>query len=70
MCVFNDPSSKVSIWWEVLAFGVFFSWSESMATAVGLSLITKLVPTKVRGFSTGLSFLPLSDGIELGAYFA
>lgn len=70
VCVFNDPSSKVSFWWEVVAVGVFFSWAEIMATAVGLSLITQLVPTKVRGFCMGMWFLTWAVGIKLGAYVA
>lgn len=41
-----------------------------MATAVGLSLITQLVPTKVRGFCMGMWFLTWAVGIKLGAYVA
>ncbi|WP_156860397.1 peptide MFS transporter [Francisella frigiditurris] len=70
VCLFNDPTSKVSFWWEVFAVGVFFSWAEIMATAVGLSLITQLVPTRVRGFCMGMWFLTWAVGIKMGAFIA
>mgnify|MGYP000740080558 CR=1 FL=1 len=69
-CALHDPSMKVSFWWEVFAVGVFFSWAEIMATAVGLSLISQLVPTKIRGFCMGMWFLTWALGIKLGSYSA
>lgn len=70
VCAFSDPSLKISFWWEVFAVGVLFSWAEIMATAVGLSLITQLVPVKIRGFCMGMWFLTWALGIKLGSFFA
>ncbi len=40
-CIINDPTSKVSILWEVLAITVFFSAGELLISALGLSLMAK-----------------------------
>ena len=46
------------------------SSGELLVSALGLSLMSKLVPEHMRGFSMGMWFITSALGIKLGSYIA
>lgn len=69
-CLLDDPTSKVSILWEVLAITVFFSAGELLISALGLSLMAKLLPERITGFAMGTWFITSAIGIKIGTTIA
>ncbi|ASG67937.1 hypothetical protein fh0823_06820 [Francisella halioticida] len=69
-CLLNAPTSKVSIWWEVLAITIFFSSAELLISALGLALMAKLLPKRIMGFGMGTWFITSAIGIKLGTIIA
>lgn len=69
-CVVNDPTAKVSILWEVLAITIFFSSGELLISALGLSLMAKLLPKRITGFAMGTWFITSAIGIKIGTTVA
>ncbi|AIT08688.1 major facilitator transporter [Candidatus Francisella endociliophora] len=69
-CFLNQPTAKISIWWEVLAITVFFASSELLISALGLALMAKLLPKRIMGFAMGTWFITSAIGIKLGTMLA
>ncbi len=69
-CLFSDPTAKVSILWEVLAITIFFSSGELLISALGLSLMAKLLPKRITGFAMGTWFITSAIGIKIGTTVA
>ncbi|AXA33901.1 peptide MFS transporter [Francisella adeliensis] len=69
-CFLNVPTSKISIWWEVLAITVCFSSAELLISALGLALMAKLLPKRIMGFAMGTWFITSAIGIKLGTMIA
>ncbi|APC96218.1 peptide MFS transporter [Francisella frigiditurris] len=69
-CLLNDPTAKVSILWEVLAITIFFSSGELLISALGLSLMAKLLPERITGFAMGTWFITSAIGIKIGTTVA
>lgn len=69
-CLINDPTAKVSILWEVLAITIFFSAGELLISALGLSLMAKLLPQRITGFAMGTWFITSAIGIKIGTTIA
>ncbi|KEI35826.1 peptide MFS transporter [Allofrancisella frigidaquae] len=69
-CLVNDPTAKVSMLWEVLAITIFFSSGELLISALGLSLMAKLLPERVTGFAMGTWFITSAIGIKIGTTIA
>ncbi|MCC2625512.1 MAG: tppB [Burkholderiales bacterium] len=62
---FSDNNSQVSIFWLVLAFGLF-ALGELFVSAIGLSMIAQLLPKRYGGFGQGVWFLVTALGIQIG----
>ena len=56
-CLINDPTSKVSILWKVLAITVFFSARKLLISTLRLFLMAKLLPQRITGFAIGAWFI-------------
>ncbi len=69
-CLLNTPTTKISIWWEVLAITVCFFSAELLINALGLSLMAKLLPKRIMGFAMGAWFITSAIGIKLGNMIA
>jgi len=69
-CFLNVPTSKISIWWEVLAITVCFSSAELLISALGLALMAKLLPKRIMGFAMGAWFITAAIGVNLGTMIA
>ncbi|QIV96068.1 POT family proton-dependent oligopeptide transporter [Allofrancisella inopinata] len=69
-CLLNDPTAKVSMLWEVLAITIFFSSGELLISALGLSLMAKLLPERITGFAMGTWFITSAIGIKIGTTIA
>ena len=69
-CYLNSPTSKINILWEVLSITFFFSLGELLISALGLSLMAKLLPKRVMGFAMGTWFIAAAIGIKLGSLVA
>lgn len=70
VCLFTNPSDKISFAWEILSISVFFASSELLISALGVSLMAQLVPDRMRGFAMGTWFITSALGIKLGSYVA
>ncbi|MCY4329674.1 MAG: oligopeptide:H+ symporter [Endozoicomonadaceae bacterium] len=66
---FADQAGIVSSGWLIL-FYAFFAAGEILISALGLSMITKLVPKRSRGFSMGAWFMMPAFASIIGGYIA
>ena len=69
-CYLNSPDTKINILWEVLSITIFFSLGELLISALGLSLMAKLLPKRITGFAMGTWFIAAAIGIKLGSLVA
>jgi POT family proton-dependent oligopeptide transporter len=59
----------VTVWWLILAY-LLHTLGELCLSPVGLSLVTKLAPTRIVGLMMGIWFLSSSAAHQLGAIIA
>ena len=59
----------VAVWWLILAY-LLHTVGELCLSPVGLSLVTKLAPTRIVGLMMGIWFLSSSAAHQLGAIIA
>ena len=62
---FANNSSQISVGWLFLAYG-FYSFGELLVSALGASMVTKLLPKRFGGFAQGIWFLAASVGMKIG----
>jgi POT family proton-dependent oligopeptide transporter len=60
-----DPNSKISIIWLFLAYG-FYSLGELLVSALGASMVSKLMPKRFGGFAQGIWYLSSAVGMKIG----
>jgi POT family proton-dependent oligopeptide transporter len=70
VCLFTNPLSKINFGWEIFAISILFSSAELLVSALGVSLMAKLVPEHLRGFSMGMWFIASALGLKLGSIIA
>jgi proton-dependent oligopeptide transporter, POT family len=58
------PTRKVSLWWLVMAYGVL-SLGELMLSPMGLALVSKVAPVRMRGMMMGGWFAATAIGNKL-----
>ncbi len=58
------PASRVSMWWLIIAYGVL-SLGELMLSPMGLSLVSKVAPIRMRGLMMGGWFAATAIGNKL-----
>jgi dipeptide/tripeptide permease len=58
------PTSRASLWWLLLTYGVI-SLGELMLSPMGLSLVSKVAPVRMRGLMMGGWFLATAIGNKL-----
>lgn len=58
------PANRVSMWWLILAYGVL-SLGELMLSPMGLSLVSKVAPVRMRGLMMGGWFAATAIGNKL-----
>ena len=58
------PTSKASLWWLVLTYGVL-SLGELMLSPMGLALVSKVAPIRMRGLMMGGWFTATAIGNKL-----
>ena len=61
-----SPQNSVSPWWLIMAYGVL-SLGELMLSPMGLSLVSKVAPIRMRGLMMGGWFLATAIGNKLTA---
>lgn len=66
---FHDSQMMVSPIWVIISY-CFQSIGELLVSALGIAMIAKLVPTKIRGFVMGMWFLTSSIAGFTGAFVA
>ncbi|MDQ3282706.1 MAG: peptide MFS transporter [Acidobacteriota bacterium] len=59
-----SPATRVSAWWLILAYGVL-SLGELMLSPMGLSLVSKVAPVRMRGLMMGGWFAATAIGNKL-----
>jgi proton-dependent oligopeptide transporter, POT family len=64
-CFFADSNGKISMIWLFLAYGLY-SLGELLISAIGLSMVSKLMPFRFGGFAQASWFLAFAAGLKLG----
>ena len=62
---FADANSKISVIWMVLGYA-FYSLGELLVSALGASMVAKLLPQRFGGFAQGMWYLSAAIGMRLG----
>lgn len=62
---FTSKSGNLSLWWLVLAY-FLYGLGELLVSAIGISMVSKLLPKRYGGFAQGVWFLSLALGMDLG----
>lgn len=66
---FADSNSQVSVLWLFFAYGLL-AIVELLVSALGSSMVAKLLPKRLGGFAQGMWFLSLAVGMRLGGVVA
>jgi len=68
-CGFYNADYKVSFYWLVLSYALYSS-GELLVSAIGLSMVSRLFPSRMNGFAIGIWFIAVSLGQRLGGQVA
>lgn len=60
-----DANSQISIIWLFVAYG-FYSLGELLVSALGASMVSKLMPKRFGGFAQGIWYLSSAVGMKIG----
>jgi POT family proton-dependent oligopeptide transporter len=62
--IFTAPTKKAALWWLIIAYGVI-SLGELMLSPMGLALVSKVAPIRMRGLMMGGWFAATAIGNKL-----
>jgi POT family proton-dependent oligopeptide transporter len=68
-CFFNDEHGTIALIWLFLAYGLY-SLGELLISAIGLSMVSKLMPLRLGGFAQAIWFVTTAIGMKLGGMAA
>jgi POT family proton-dependent oligopeptide transporter len=68
-CFFPDNNGTISIIWLFIGYGLY-SIGELLVSAIGLSMVSKLIPGRMGGFAQAMWFLFSAIGQRLGGIIA
>lgn len=64
-CVLHDENGQVSMLWLFLSYGLY-SLGELLISAIGLAMVSKLMPGRLGGFAQGVWFVTTAFGQKIG----
>lgn len=68
-CSLAGPSGRVSMIWLFLGYGLY-SLGELLVSAIGLSMVSKLLPKRLGGFAQAAWFTSAAIGFKIGGALA
>ncbi|RTK94000.1 MAG: MFS transporter [Neisseriaceae bacterium] len=68
-CYLHDDQGKVSMLWLFLGYGLY-SLGELLISAIGLSMVSKLIPARLGGFAQAVWFVTTAVGQKVGGLLA
>ena len=68
-CSLHDEQGKVSMVWLFLGYGLY-SLGELLISAIGLSMVSKLIPGRLGGFAQAIWFVTTAIGQKIGGILA
>ena len=68
-CFFYDANGQVSMIWLFIAYGLY-SLGELLISAIGLSMVSKLMPLRLGGFAQAVWFVTTAVGQKVGGMLA
>lgn len=68
-CVLHDDNGQVSMLWLFLGYGLY-SLGELLISAIGLAMVSKLMPRRLGGFAQGVWFVTTAFGQKIGGMLA
>lgn len=68
-CYLYDDNARISMLWLFLAYGLY-SLGELLISAIGLSMVSKLIPLRLGGFAQAVWFVTTAIGMKLGGMLA
>ena len=68
-CFLSDANSTISMIWLFLGYGLY-SLGELLISAIGLSMVSKLMPASIGGFAQAVWFVTTAIGMKLGGIAA
>lgn len=63
--IFADQKAQISILWLVIAYAIYAA-GELLVSALGASMITQLLPSRIGGFGQGMWYLGAALGMKIG----
>ena len=66
---FANAQHQISVLWLFIAYG-FCSLAELLISAIGPSMVAKLLPKRIGGFAQGIWYLTLAIGMKIGGIIA
>jgi len=68
-CFLHDANGQISMFWLFLAYGLY-SLGELLISAIGLSMVSKLMPLQLGGFAQAVWFVTTAVGQKFGGMLA
>lgn len=68
-CFLHDANGQISMFWLFLAYGLY-SLGELLISAIGLSMVSKLMPLQLGGFAQAMWFVTCALGQKIGGMLA
>jgi len=68
-CLLHDANGQISMIWLFLAYGLY-SLGELLISAIGLSMVSKLMPLRLGGFAQAVWFVTTAVGQKFGGMLA
>ena len=68
-CYLSDSNGTISMIWLFLSYGLY-SLGELLVSAIGLSMVSKLIPVRLGGFAQAIWFVTTAFGQRLGGIAA
>ena len=68
-CYLSDANGQISLLWLFLAYGLY-SLGELLISAIGLAMVSKLMPKRLGGFAQASWFVTTAFGQKLGGMMA
>jgi POT family proton-dependent oligopeptide transporter len=68
-CFLHDANGQISMLWLFLAYGLY-SLGELLISAIGLSMVSKLMPLQLGGFAQAVWFVTTAVGQKFGGMLA
>jgi POT family proton-dependent oligopeptide transporter len=68
-CYLSDANATISMLWLFLGYGLY-SLGELLISAIGLSMVSKLMPARLGGFAQASWFMASAMGMKFGGMMA